>query len=69
MGFADRVGAILEQGHWKVWDGSEPMHFIIDPASWPRYLEMDASGLPRLPKRKRGQRKVRRKAKRIAGKL
>ena len=60
MTFAKRVDRILgEAGHWKKWDGKEPIHMIIDPKSWPKYGEMDSSG--RSKKRKR--------SKRIAGKL
>lgn len=58
--FLQRVDSILEQGHWKKWDGKEPIHMIVDPKSWPEYEEMDA---------KTGRSKRRKKKKRIAGKL
>ena len=58
--FSKRVDNILEAGHWKKWDGKEPIHAIIEPESWPEYEEMDP---------KTGQSKNRRKKKRLAGKI
>lgn len=58
--FETRVDSVLESGHWKKWDGKEPMHFIIDPKSWPKYTEMNIHT---------GRSKSRRKTGRIAGKL
>jgi hypothetical protein len=58
--FEQRLDQVLENaGHWKKWDGKEPIHLIVDPKSWPEYEQMD-------PRTGRGKKK---KSKRIAGKL
>jgi len=61
--FSTRIDNILNEfgvGHWKAWDGKEPIHSIVDPKSWPKFNQMDPST---------GRSKKRKKVKRIAGKL
>lgn len=58
--FSDRVDNILEAGHWKKWNGDEPIHFIVEPESWPEYDQMDPTT---------GRSKKKKKSKRIGGKL
>jgi hypothetical protein len=57
--FETRIDNILEIGHWKAWDGKEPIHMIVDPKSWPEHEQMN-------PSTGRGKKK---KTKRIAGKI
>lgn len=58
MSFEERLNKILEgAGHWKKWDGKEPIRIFVDPKSNAKYQKMTSKGRP--PKKK----------KRLAGKL
>lgn len=52
--FEQQIDQLLEDGHWKVWDGKERISFIVDPKGWAKYDTLNPStGMGKKPKRQK----------------